>query len=65
MEQREVTNAAEEAKVAIQCYQYLRDVCSWRLINLMLLCYEEVLGMWCRLMSPCFAIKSRYGVTQA
>ena len=32
-----VTDAAEEAKVsqviAIQCYQYLRDVCRWRLIN--------------------------------
>lgn len=30
-----VTRAAEEAKVtemtAIQCYQYLRDICSWRL----------------------------------
>ena len=32
-----VTTAAEEAKVAettaIQCYQYLRDICSWRLTN--------------------------------
>ena len=32
-----VTRAAEEAKVtemtAIQCYQYLRDVCSWRLTS--------------------------------
>ena len=32
-----VTDAAEEAKVskvtAIQCYQYLRDICSWRLLN--------------------------------
>ena len=32
-----VTDAAEEAKVsqvtAIQCYQYLHDVCNWRLIN--------------------------------
>ena len=30
-----VTRASEEAKVtdmtAIQCYQYLRDICSWRL----------------------------------
>lgn len=33
-----VTRAAEEAKVtdttAIQCYQYLRDICSWRLTSL-------------------------------
>ena len=32
-----MTRAAEEAKVtemtAIQCYQYLRDVCSWRLTS--------------------------------
>ena len=32
-----VTDAAEEANVskvtAIQCYQYLRDMCSWRLQN--------------------------------
>lgn len=32
-----VTRAAEEAKVtevtAIQCYQYLRDICSWRLTS--------------------------------
>jgi len=32
-----VTDAAEEAKMskrtAIQCYQYLRDICSWRLVN--------------------------------
>lgn len=32
-----VSDAAEEANItkrtAIQCYQYLRDICSWRLIN--------------------------------
>ena len=32
-----VTDAAEEAKVtektAVQAYQYLRDICSWRLMN--------------------------------
>jgi hypothetical protein len=37
LRQYPVTTAAEEAKVAettaIQCYQYLRDICSWRLTN--------------------------------
>ena len=32
-----VSKAAEEAKIsevtAIQSYQYLRDICSWRLLN--------------------------------
>ena len=32
-----MTNAAEEAQdtetTAIQAYQYLRDMCSWRLLN--------------------------------
>lgn len=32
-----MTSAAEEAQVtevtAIQVYQYLRDICSWRLLN--------------------------------
>ena len=32
-----MTNAAEEAQdtetTAIQSYQYLRDMCSWRLLN--------------------------------